>query len=112
MFSSMEASNIVAIGDSALHNNGIGANLSNDESQANTAVGSKAFKSNTKGKHGTAIGGKALMKNTTGFFNTAVGYEALAENITGSANAAFGQAALNKKYGWRKLSIWSPVYAI
>ncbi len=73
LYSNTNSSNLVAIGDSALYNNGVGVIFS-DNATKNTAIGSKA-----------------LYNNTTGSFNTANGYEALlAIQQAGAGNAANG----------------------
>jgi hypothetical protein len=87
-------SNIVAIGDSALFNNGTGANAAFFEGGGNTAIGSKTLYSNTKGYSNTASGYVALYSNTTGNRNTANGYYGLNANTTGNDNIAVGYAAL------------------
>ena len=61
-------SNLVAIGDSALLNNGLGATQI-FESTGNTAVGSKTLFANTKGYFNTALGARALFAVTTGSYN-------------------------------------------
>jgi hypothetical protein len=87
-------SNIVAIGDSALFNNGTGATQAFFEGAGNTAVGSKTLYSNTKGYSNTASGFVALYSNTIGNRNTASGYYALNANTMGNDNIAIGYAAL------------------
>ncbi|HKR04379.1 MAG TPA: tail fiber domain-containing protein [Bacteroidia bacterium] len=84
---------ILAVGDSALYNNGIGASFS-DEAVNNTAVGAKALKNNTKGGSCTAVGYHALYTSTEGFYNTAVGANALSKNTTGGINVAIGSRSL------------------
>lgn len=90
---STNRSNLVAIGDSALYNNGSGASLMTDAT-ANTAVGSKALFSNTTGFNNSANGSQALYSNTTGFSNTANGSQALYNNTSGYTNTASGNMAL------------------
>ena len=85
-------SDIVAIGDSALFNNGLGSR--SYEGRCNTAVGSKALFSNTTGSDNTANGFEALFLNTNGTRNTANGTFALYMNTTGNSNIANGSAAL------------------
>ena len=85
--------NLVAIGDSALYNNGIGV-LFNYQSAGNTAIGSKALFANTTGYLNTANGFRALYSNTSGNENTANGYQALYSNSTGYENTANGVQAL------------------
>ncbi len=82
-------SNIVAVGDSALLNNGTGATTS-VQAINNTALGSKTLYSNTLGSYNTAIGYNALLANTTGTQNTATGVDALHFNSTGLLNTATG----------------------
>ncbi|MBK9336328.1 MAG: tail fiber domain-containing protein [Lewinellaceae bacterium] len=86
-------SNLVAVGDSALFNNGTDAT---DIYQAakNTAIGSKSLFSNTTGSYNTAAGYRALFSNTYGEYNTATGTETLQSNRTGSRNTADGYRAL------------------
>ena len=88
-------SNIVAIGDSALFNNGTGATAAFFEGAGNTAIGSKSLYLNTKGFSNTATGYVALYSNTTGSRNTANGYYALNSTSIGNDNIAIGFAALN-----------------
>jgi len=52
--SSADVTNLVAIGDSALFNNGLGKSAPN-ESVSNTAIGSKSLFSNTRGAFNTAM---------------------------------------------------------
>jgi hypothetical protein len=85
--------NLVAVGDSALFNNGLGA-LAAFQASNNTAVGSKASFSNTTGSGNTAIGNTVLKSNTTGSQNTAVGNWTLEANQTGGGNTAMGAFAL------------------
>ncbi|WP_375722244.1 tail fiber domain-containing protein [Saccharicrinis sp. FJH54] len=84
---------IVAIGDSALFNNGIEIVYSYN-AKYNTAVGSRALRSNTKGDGNTAIGYMAMYYNISGWENTANGYMALYHNTTGDRNTANGYRAL------------------
>jgi trimeric autotransporter adhesin len=84
---------IVAVGDSTLYTNGVGASFS-DEAVNNTAVGAKALKNNTKGGSCTAVGYHALYTSTEGFYNTAVGANALLKNTTGGINVAIGSRSL------------------
>ena len=86
-------SNLVAVGDSALLNNGTGAATAADATN-NTAIGSKAMLANTKGNDNTAIGFQTLKANTTGIYNTAVGSKALITNTTGNGNIALGTFSL------------------
>ena len=107
--SNTENSNLVAVGDSALFNNGIGA-AQNNHATLNTAVGSKALYANTIGSSNTAIGYGALLSNTSGGgnvaigstaltnakanYNTAVGHGAMGSNLSGHSNTAIGNFAL------------------
>ncbi|HET6721719.1 MAG TPA: hypothetical protein VFH07_03170, partial [Chitinophagaceae bacterium] len=94
LYSNTGRSNLVAIGDSALFNNGIGA-FAPGHATGNTAVGSKALFANTNGSHNVAIGNLALSNNTEGDDNVAIGASALRNNITGYSNTAVGLGALN-----------------
>lgn len=67
MYTGVNCSRVVAIGDSALF--------------FNTANGNQAF------------GSRASLNNTTGAQNTAVGYDALYRNASGSGNTVVGNAA-------------------
>ena len=87
------SANLVAIGDSALFNNGRGSSLS-DQAVFNTAIGSKALFSNTTGVKNTATGFNSLFFNTTGGFNTATGFGSLGLNTTGSNNTGVGSESL------------------
>ena len=78
-----------AIGDSALHNNGVGASIS-FQAIGNTAIGSKALFANTTGSYSTANGYNALYSNTTGSYNTANGTWALYSNTTDSPTPQMG----------------------
>jgi hypothetical protein len=93
LFSNTTRSNLVAMGDSALFNNGVGATLS-FQAMGNTAVGSKALFANTTGFNNTANGADALFSNTTGSSNTANGTSALLNNTSGFSNVAVGMRAL------------------
>ncbi|MBL0357168.1 MAG: tail fiber domain-containing protein [Chitinophagaceae bacterium] len=94
LFFNGSISNLVAVGDSALYNNGTGA-LAGDGVK-NTAIGSKALFSNNTGSENTAIGYQTLYSNTNGDNNVAVGKEVLRLNTTGSFNTAMGSNALGK----------------
>lgn len=83
----------IAIGDSALHNNGL-AITSFGQAEFNIAIGSLALKNNTVGYFNTAIGSSALELNTTGNFNSAIGPTALQFNVSGISNTALGPYAL------------------
>jgi len=84
---------LVAIGDSALFNNGIGATRA-IHSEANTAIGAKALLANTIGHYNTAIGTWTLQSNTTGTHNTAIGPHALENNTDGVSNTAIAPYSL------------------
>lgn len=79
-------SNLVAIGDSALFNNG--------DAIFNTAVGSKALFTNTTGSSNTALGFETLEFTTTGSINTAVGTRSMNHNTGGRFNTATGFSTL------------------
>ncbi len=99
LLNNTDRGNLVAIGDSALMNNGIGA-ISSTFSRYNTAVGSKALYANTTGSVNTAIGFESLKNNTTGQNNTASGSWALLNNGEGINNTATGVEALkNNTWG-------------
>ena len=74
-------SNLVAVGDSALMNNGTGATQAY-EGTSNTAVGSKALYANVAGYANMAVGFEAMKMNTDGFYNTAIGKSALHDNFS------------------------------
>jgi hypothetical protein len=84
--------NLVAIGDSALLNNGVGAGA--NFAIQNTAVGSKALYSNTIGYLNTANGFQSLFSNIDGYDNTATGSESLQFNTSGYNNTATGARSL------------------
>jgi len=86
-------SNLVALGDSALFNNGVGSVIPDDGS-FNTAIGSKALYSNTTGNSNTAAGYQSLYSNVNGSGNTATGIQTLNANTSGSYNTATGYYAL------------------
>ncbi len=111
---------LVAIGDSALFNQGTNASgryentalgsktlLSNTTGYGNTAVGylslynngTGAIIANDEGTRNTAVGDRAMYFNTSGLYNTAVGYTALETNTTGYFNAALGYNALGSNVG-------------
>jgi len=66
LFNNYDRSNLVAVGDSALYNNGTGATL-NVEATGNTAIGSKALFTNNRGYYNTAVGLKTLYSRTITF---------------------------------------------
>ncbi|MBL7702716.1 MAG: tail fiber domain-containing protein [Ferruginibacter sp.] len=84
----------VAVGDSALYNNGIGA-VFTTQAADNTAVGDRTLYANTTGSNNTAIGSSALAKNTATSGNTAIGAFSLSKNLSGSFNVASGNGALS-----------------
>jgi hypothetical protein len=115
LYSNTDRSNLVAVGDSALFNNGIGANapafarwntavgskalFANTKGYSNTAIGSESLKSNIEGDNNTAVGGRALYYNTTGYGNTAIGSGSLHNNTEGYGNIALGTSALGSNIG-------------
>jgi len=100
LYNNTDRSNLVAVGDSALFNNGLGA-TQDYEAAENTAIGSKALYSNTTGFENTASGNQALYSNTEGYDNTAIGLQALFSNTTGNSNTASGSYALTSNTsGW------------
>ena len=115
LYSNTDRSNLVAVGDSALFNNGIGANapafarwntavgskalFANTKGYSNTAIGSESLKSNIDGDNNTAVGGRALYYNTTGYSNTAIGSGSLHNNTEGYGNIALGTSALGSNIG-------------
>jgi hypothetical protein len=95
LYHNTDRTGLVAIGDSALFNNGPGS-FYNWQATNNTAVGSKALFSNTTGNSNTGIGRLALYSNTTGAGNIALGGYALHDNIQGVGNTALGKSSLAK----------------
>ena len=93
LFQNVNQPNLVAVGDSALLNNGLGA-ITSREAINNTAVGSKTLLSNTVGSDNTALGYNAMITNTNGTENTATGSNALYFNSTGFMNTANGSSTL------------------
>ena len=92
--SNTDRGNLIAIGDSALMNNGIGA-PGGGFARYNTAIGSKALFANNTGYGNTAVGFRTLMNNTTGYYNLAIGQTALNANVDGYRNIGIGANALN-----------------
>jgi co-chaperonin GroES (HSP10) len=86
-------SNLVAIGDSALYNNGLGITAEYHATQ-NTGIGSKVMFSNTTGYRNTALGYNSLYNNTVGMRNFAAGSYSLFSNIDGNNNTAVGNNSL------------------
>ncbi|MDF1699162.1 MAG: hypothetical protein P1U56_25130 [Saprospiraceae bacterium] len=89
-------SQLVAVGDSALFFNGVGA--SGDDGTQNTAIGSKALKTNDVGKLNTAVGSNTLTSNEYGNSNTGMGAQTLQFNYGGTSNSAVGTYALQNNY--------------
>ena len=85
--------NLVAIGDSALYHNGIGA-VAVGEATQNVAIGAFAMYSNTTGYQNTAIGHYSMYNNTTGLDNTTLGKSTMYYNTSGSYNTAIGYQPL------------------
>ncbi len=94
LLSNRVSTNLVAVGDSALFNNGLG-NPAPDEASFNTAIGSKSMFANTTGTKNTALGYQSLFSNQNGGFNTAVGFGSLFANTTGNSNTSIGFNALS-----------------
>ena len=92
LFNNTVIPNLVAIGDSALYNNGVGVS---DLASAinNIGIGSKALYSNKTGSHNTAIGYRSQMKNELQWNNTSLGASTLTENL-GTLNTAIGAHSL------------------
>lgn len=88
-----EGQYILAIGDSALYKNGIGADEDN-EAVLNSAIGFHSLYNNTTGSRNTAFGPVALSQNKTGNFNIAIGVMALANNDKGDYNTAIGNGSI------------------
>ncbi len=79
----------IAIGDSAMFNNGLGA--SNPVHGINNiAIGTNTLVSNTIGNRNVAIGHTNLRQNSSGFSNTSIGALNLTENTLGAENTALG----------------------
>jgi trimeric autotransporter adhesin len=83
----------IAIGDSALMNNTIGANQVQGQGINNIAIGNKALQFNTTGARNLAVGFTALQLNTGGYHNTAIGNFSMVNN-QGSLNTAVGTESL------------------
>ena len=91
------SSDVVAVGDSALHNNNLRDTLISSPT-GNTAIGSKSLLENIFGYNNTAVGRYSLQKNVDGNDNTAIGTDALLSN-TRSFNTAVGSNALRFNTG-------------
>ena len=106
-----EGTNLVAIGDSALFNNGKDNPVPGALGISNTAIGSKSLFSNTTGSANTAAGTNSLRSNTDGTANTAYGVGSLFSNTIGGLNTAIGGRSLlsnttgnlNTATGWESL---------
>lgn len=85
--------NIIAIGDSALANNGIGA--SGLQGRVNLAIGNRALTSNTIGYMNTALGNETLRNNVSGFQNIAIGQSSLQSQVNANYNLAIGVNTLS-----------------
>jgi hypothetical protein len=94
LFNTGNRSNLVAVGDSALYNNGIGV-IAPVQGSGNTAVGSKSLYRNTIGSKNTALGWVSLNANTTGEINTAIGSLSMQNNTTGYGNTAIGAQTMS-----------------
>ena len=92
LYHNTDRSNLVAVGDSSLFNNGVGASI-DYYAISNTAIGSKALFSNTTGDGNTANGFQALFSNTSGRFNTGIGYFTLHGTNASYSNTAVGYFA-------------------
>jgi len=102
-------SSLIAIGDSALYNNGIGATQTYQGTQ-NTAIGSRALRYTSTGYSNSGFGYRALYHNTTGFKNTGIGITPLLANTTGYHNTAVGNRPLYKNTsGHHNVAIGSEV---
>ena len=93
LMQSINQSNLVAIGDSALLNNGTDA-MTSAQGIKNTALGSKALYKNNTGSYNTALGHNTLLENTSGTQNTAIGVDVLHYNTTGLSNTGAGTSSL------------------
>ncbi len=94
LYYNSDRNGLIAIGDSALMNNGFGA-AGGAFARYNTAVGSKALYANNTGYGNTALGFRTLMNNTSGYYNIAIGEMALNSNENGFENIGIGYNALN-----------------
>jgi hypothetical protein len=102
----------IAIGDSALFSNGIGADFNANWAIQNLAIGSKALYANTIGSGNMAIGFNALTDNISGNSNVAIGVEAMTNSTGGDNNTSVGywslhnniSGDLNSVYGYNAMS--------
>ncbi len=93
LYHNSNQSELVAIGDSALYNNGLLA-TEYYHGIKNLGIGNKALYSNNLGYWNTAIGNQSLYSNTSGFENMAIGDESLYHNTLGVRNMAMGTYAM------------------
>ena len=93
----LSGSRNVAIGFNSL--------LAAENSDQNTAIGSRAGAGLTSGSQNVAIGEASLLANQTGDRNTAVGQSTLRGNMTGSNNVAIGEEALYNSLGSNNVAI-------
>lgn len=84
----------IAIGDSTLMNNTVGANQVMGQGINNIAIGMRALQNNTIGARNIAIGHTALMQNIGGWHNTALGSFSMPNNQYGTRNTALGAESL------------------
>jgi trimeric autotransporter adhesin len=113
LFKNLHGSEMIAIGDSALHNTfgkiepglpggkgnlavGYKSLYANTEGASNLGLGAYSLLNNTSGNYNTAIGGGSLRGNTIGDNNVAIGLVAMAGNISGRENTAVGRSALHE----------------
>ncbi len=90
---STSRTNNIAIGDSTLMTNGLGANLPSQGINL-TALGHRTLRNNTTGSSNTGLGYNSLTTNSTGSTNTGLGAYTLQSNRSGSSNLAAGYKAL------------------
>lgn len=93
LYNNKSRSHIIAIGESALRYNGMGAAYP-WEGTENTAVGDNAMTQDSTGYRNSAFGSFALGANSTGSYNLALGASALMSNTTASSNTALGALAM------------------
>ncbi len=99
IFGGIVGINNLAIGDSALFNNGTGAVSTTATAANNVAIGKQSLFFNTTGSFNNASGLQALYRNTTGSGNVASGALAGYDNQTGSLNTSIGFFAALKSEG-------------